>query len=198
VIDNFSRFILAWRVTREHGGQWSLELLREAEKLLRYSDPPPKLVCDKGGENFNEPVNDHILSGVLKRILARVDVRSSNSMIERFWMSLKHRCLYLHNLATEAEVKDRTAFFVQQHNQVAPQTALRGRTPEEAYLRLALDLPERLAKARAQARQARMEHNRKSSCGVCIDPRQTSPPPDDTRVGARAEPAGEEASTMRS
>lgn len=193
IVDNFSRFILAWRVSAQHGGPWSLDLLCKAETLLRYSEPPPKLVCDKGGENFNQPVNDHLLSGVLRRILARVDIVSSNSLIERFWMALKHRCLYLHGLTTEHEVTERTTFFVHEHNQVAPQVALRGRTPEEAYFGLALDLPAKLAAARARARAERIDHNRNLSCASCAT---TGPPTTDTRVGPRDEPAGDEVPSM--
>ena len=94
-----------------------------------------------------------------------------------------------------AHVSTWAGFFVQQHNQVAPHVALRGRTPEEAYFGLALDLPERLAEARARARQTRLEHNRALSCAVCT-PRQTSPPTTDTRVGPREQTAGNDANSM--
>jgi hypothetical protein len=38
--------------------------------------------------------------GVIRRVLAQVEVSFSNSMIEAFWRSLRHQWLYLHSLAS--------------------------------------------------------------------------------------------------
>ena len=48
-----------------------------------------------------------------------------------------------------------------------PHSALNGRTPSEVYFGKAVDVPEKLAAARAEARAARIEANRARKCDDC-------------------------------
>ncbi len=80
IIDNFSRRILAWTVRASFDTSVTALLLREAAKGL--SDTKPSAVTDSGVENINASMNELIESGIIKRVLAQVDVTYSNSMIE--------------------------------------------------------------------------------------------------------------------
>ena len=100
VIDNFSRRILAYRVSQHFEVAHTLAVLSEAVRGAggagtRESDKPPLLVVDGGVENFNDSVDDLIETDVIRRVRALTELRFSNSRIEAFWRSLKHRWLFL-------------------------------------------------------------------------------------------------------
>lgn len=82
VIDNFSRKILAWRVSDHFDPSITVKILAEALGLATGEDPPTVLVGG-GVENNNAEVNDLIESGVLTRVLALTEIAFSNSLIER-------------------------------------------------------------------------------------------------------------------
>lgn len=165
VIDNFSRRILAWRVNDTFDPGVTEELLIEAgaEKL----ETAPDLLVDGGVENMNRGVDDLVERGLLRRVLAMVDISFSNSLIEAWWRSLKHNWLFLHPLDTTATVRREVAFYVEQHNGVIPHHAFKGQTPDEVYLGQGDEIPDQLAEARAEARERRLEANRARQCGVC-------------------------------
>jgi transposase InsO family protein len=88
VIDNFCGRILAWRLARRLDPITTCEILREAGKNLQRT---PTVVADSGVENVNARVDQLMDDGVVRRVLAQMEVRFSNSMIEAFWRSLRHQ-----------------------------------------------------------------------------------------------------------
>jgi transposase InsO family protein len=104
IIDNFSRRILAWRVSPALEPAATATLLTEAAKLLPLGSPAT-VVADSGVENINSAVDELIGAGALRRILAQVEVAYSNSMIEAFWRQLKHDWLYLNPLDSVAAIR---------------------------------------------------------------------------------------------
>jgi transposase-like protein len=89
VIDNFSRRVLAWRVHDSFIPAVTAELLIEASREIR--DTKPQLLVDGGVENYNNAVDKLVDSGLLKRILAKTEIRNSNSLIESWWRVIKHQ-----------------------------------------------------------------------------------------------------------
>jgi putative transposase len=87
IIDNFSRRILAWRVTENLSAQTTRELLIEASTRLAPAGQGPQVVLmtDGGSENFGD-VNSLLGdSSWLKRVVAQAEIIFSNSMIEAWW-----------------------------------------------------------------------------------------------------------------
>ncbi len=82
VIDNFSRKILAWRVTENFAVETTVAILQEADRGTTTGRESPTLVADAGVENVNSEVDGLIESGLLRRVLAQRDVTFSNSLIE--------------------------------------------------------------------------------------------------------------------
>ena len=84
ILDNFSRRILAWRVTENLSAETTRELLLEASSNLPSVGERPEVVLmtDGGSENFG-PV-DTLLgdSSWLKRVVAQVEISFSNSLVE--------------------------------------------------------------------------------------------------------------------
>jgi putative transposase len=115
----------------------------------------------------NSTVDEALGSGPLRRVLAQIDIVESNSLLEVWWRSLRHHWLYLNALDTAAAVRRLVAFYIQQHNEVLPHSALNGRTPDEVYFGQAEDTPARLAAARTVTRADRLAANRAFSCEAC-------------------------------
>lgn len=165
VIDNFSRRILAWKVSATFDAAATAELLLDSSRSL--VEATPTVLADGGVENFNSHVDELIDSGVLKRLLAMTDISFSNSLIESWWRSLKHQWLFLNTLDTVAAVERLTRFYVDEHNTRLPHSAFRGQTPDEMYFGTGAEVPDELELHRVAARKARMSANRAAMCAVC-------------------------------
>jgi putative transposase len=165
VIDNFSRRILAWKVSSTFDPGVTAVLLHKAVSGL--SGEKPTVLVDAGVENCNSAVDQLIDSGLLKRILAMTEISFSNSLIESWWRALKHQWLYLNTLDTVATIEKLVGFYVTEHNTRLPHSAFRGQTPEEMYFGTGQQVPEELEAARQAARRMRLETNRKMSCPQC-------------------------------
>lgn len=165
VIDNFSRRILAWKVSGTFETSTTAELLIRASGNL--TDETPTLLTDGGVENYNEAVDDIIASGLLKRVLAQTEIQFSNSLIESWWRVLKHQWLFLNTLDTVTRVRKLVAFCVDQHNSHLPHSTFRGQTPDEMYFGTGDHIPRELEEARKAALEARMKANRAESCQAC-------------------------------
>ena len=169
VIDNYSRRILAWTVGDTFDTGVTALLLGEAAKGLVGTKP--NAVMDSGVENINASVNELVESGVIKRVLAQVEVTYSNSMIESWWRAIKHQWLYLHSLDTVETVRKLVTFYVDQHNTHVPHYAFKGQTPDEMFFSSGAEVPEQLRLATLEARKLRREANLKVSCSRCtIEP----------------------------
>lgn len=165
VIDNFSRRILAWKVSGTFDPSSTVELLLRASRGL--VDTKPTVLADGGVENFNGHVEELIDSGVFKRLLAMTDISYSNSLIESWWRVLKHQWLFLNTLDSVSAVEELVDFFVGEHNSRLPHSAFRGQTPDEMYFGTGDHIPDRLEAERITARQSRLEVNRATSCPAC-------------------------------
>jgi putative transposase len=158
---------LAWKLALHLEPNTTCQLLAEAAKHLPAGSDATSVVADSGVENVNEEVNAWFDVGPLRRVLAQVEVSFSNSMIEAWWRSLKHGWLYLHQLDTFAALEKLIGFYVDQHNTVVPHAAFAGHTPDEMDLGRGDHVPGELAAGHARARAARLESNRRLSCGAC-------------------------------
>jgi len=165
VIDNYSRKILAWKVSAKFEAAATAELLLDASRGL--VEAVPKVLADGGVENFNSCVDELVDSGILRRLLAMTDVSFSNSLIESWWRSLKHQWLFLNPLDSVAAVERLTAFYVREHNTELPHSAFRGQTPDEMYFGTGDHVPDDLEAKRGEARARRMASNRAAACSVC-------------------------------
>ena len=191
VIDNFSRRILAWRVSDMLSSATTRELLIEASNGLpdESANANVVVVTDGGSENFGEV--DQLLedSSSLRRVLAQIDIISSNSLIEAFWRQLKHAWLFLNALDSTVAVRRLVAFDVREHNEKIPRAVLGARTPDEVYFGREENVLERLSEQRKTAQRVRSAANRAARCHRC-EPSRASPAVQSVaRTGARRKPA---------
>jgi hypothetical protein len=189
LIDNFSRRILAWKVSAQFEPTATAELLLRAASGL--ADQQPTLVADGGFENCNHAVNRLVQSGLLKRVLAQTEIAFSNSLIESWWRALKHQWLYLNSLDTISTLERLIGFYVQEHNTRLPHSAFRGQTPEEMYFATGAQVPGELEAARQAARRQRLETttSRRRS-GSAWPPTRTTPRPKPTSASSLTRAGG--------
>ena len=191
VIDNFSRRILAWRVSDKLSSATTRELLIEVSENLpdAAGNASVLVVTDGGSENFGEV--DQLLedSSSLRRVLAQVDIISSNSLIEAFWRQLKHAWLFLNTLDSTVAVRRLVSFYVREHNEKIPRAVFGARTPDEVYFGLEENALERLSQQRKIAQRFRREANRAASCHRCDSSRAGPPVRSVARTGPRRKPA---------
>jgi putative transposase len=166
VIDNFSRKVLAWTVAGRLDPMNTHGVLTRAAGNLPASTKADVFI-NGGVENLNGDVAPLFDGSALHRVIAQIDVSFSNSMIEAWWRSLKHRWLYLHPLDNIATVRRLVEFYVTEHNERIPHAAFEGQTPDEIYFGRGAHIPGELAAGRRDARRDRVACNRAAACSAC-------------------------------
>jgi transposase InsO family protein len=171
IVDNYSRFIMSWRVSMEYGGRETRKLIGEATKraLDLRGHRPGFLMMDSGTENLNRKVDKLLEKESIKKIIAQIDVRFSNSMIESVFHRLKNRHLYYQKLDSFDEVKEAVNSYLSEVNEEIPMEVLSGATPIEAFNETWKPTEiEKMRVAHNQARKDRIETNRQVRCLPCL------------------------------
>ncbi|MCB0371253.1 MAG: DDE-type integrase/transposase/recombinase, partial [Bdellovibrionales bacterium] len=121
VIDNYSRYILAWILTETKEAKNTVALLQMAKlNLKNIPTHLVRLIADGGGENIAGIVTQFISRKNIQRLIAQQDIEHSNSMIECFFRSLKNNYFYHQKIRTVEDIRRKIAFYVKQHNEVIP------------------------------------------------------------------------------
>ncbi len=169
IIDNFSRLIVAHAISRTKTAAETAALIRQARSILGAVGPGVTIVADDGSENLadNVHIGAALKDSVMSMVIAQTDILSSNSMIERFWSSMKHNFLFTQRLDSMTALIRFVTFYVGEHNTVIPHNAFQGQTPSEVFHGVAGELPGLLASKRAEARKLRLRENQLASCRVC-------------------------------
>lgn len=119
VIDNLSRKILDWMGAGRLDPMKTYEVLTGAAGNL-VVPTVTAVFMDSGVENLNGDVDALFEGRDLHTVIAQIDVSFSNSLIEAWWRSLKHRWLLLHTLDNIATVKRLVDFYATKHNERIP------------------------------------------------------------------------------
>jgi transposase-like protein len=170
VVDNFSRCVLAWQVTDSYGGKLTKTLIEDACRHATVSKHHfvPNVLVDGGTENLNRHVDHLVQSGIIKRTIEQIDISFSNSVIESFFRTIKHRWPFMLSLDDLASVRKHVGEFIEDCNTLIPHSALRGATPLEMYL--GNWLPAQMDELQHAERRDKVERriaNLSSACKFC-------------------------------
>lgn len=170
IIDNYSRFILAWQLEEKISAENSIKLIKEAKKNYQklIGKKSQDLVTDGGSENTAGAVTEYLSSTNIKRLIAQKDIIYSNSMIEAFFKALKNNYFYYQKIRSPEDIFRKLKFYVTQHNEKIPKLQLKGATPIEAFKQTwtennILELKEK----RREVQKLRKMENTKPTCLVC-------------------------------
>ena len=116
VIDNFSRAVLSYRVEHRIRGVYSLSTLKEA--FLRGTPEELLYITDGGSENRTTQLRAFIKEAPrhMRHMIARKDIRESNSMIERVFKTMKGEFPKLLNAEDHIDLKIRTKEVIDAYN----------------------------------------------------------------------------------
>lgn len=172
LVDNFSRFVLAWQTTGTYGGESTKSLIETAlSKAKEFSNDKnftPNLIVDGGSENNNNKVDELVSCNLITKSIAQLEIDFSNSMVESLFLRLKYWHLYFQELTSFEKLKEHTDFYLDQCNHKIPMAVLKGATPFEAYTGDWSDQnTEQMKEASLKQRSLRIDTNLNLRCTAC-------------------------------
>lgn len=129
IIDWFSRYVLAWRLSNSLESRFCVEALEEA-----LAGRTPSIFNTDQGSQFTSPLFTKILEDA--DIQVSMDGRGralDNVFVERLWRSVKYEDVYLHDYATQSEARQGLDRYFRFYNEERFHQALAYRTPSEVY-----------------------------------------------------------------
>ena len=173
IVDNFSRYVVAWQVLDSYDGSKTGELLRRAISKahgFNEADKKLRLIVDGGGENKGQAMDGLERAGHFRKEVARFEISFSNSMIETVFRSMKHNYLFHEEITCLASLKRHADFWFTEHNEEIPHTAFKGETPLEVYQHSwTKESQIRIIVRQKEAVKMRIQENQKIFCERCIN-----------------------------
>ena len=175
IIDNYSRYILAWNVALNYSANIVFENLKKTyySTIQIYKNnqkpiPQIDLIVDAGSENNNNIIENFLILPeiTIKKIIAQRDIVFSNSIVEAVNKIVKYRHLYLHDIPDFESLKKHLHSFIPIYNNKRPHCSLNGLTPLEAYNGKILD-KNKMKLQFEQAKRNRIIYNQKANCPIC-------------------------------
>ncbi|ASS47990.1 MAG: hypothetical protein A3D31_01135 [Candidatus Fluviicola riflensis] len=135
VMDNYSRYILSWRIERIVSAKIRLETIQEAiqNAFNGQSFSDLQLVTDGGPENDNQTLKSfmNLNHASIHHDIALRTIQQSNSMMEAFYHITKYRCLYLQKIRDYDHLFNVFQDWILEYNYKKPHHALGIYTPAE-------------------------------------------------------------------
>lgn len=133
VLDWFSRYVLAWRISTTLDVHFCLEALREALGIGQ-----PEIFNSDQGTQFTS----RAFTGELERAGVAISMDGQgrvfdNIFVERLWRTVKYEDVYLRDYQTVPEVRTGVGRYFGFYNRQRLHQALDYRTPAEVYFRTA-------------------------------------------------------------
>lgn len=138
VVDNFSRYIISWRISHKICATTRLETFKESvdkAKRMKRKRKRSQLIVDGGTENNNKMVESYVKQQQppLQKLIALKDIERSNAMVEALNKTLKYQYLYPKNIFNLVQLQQVMEWAVSDYNTKRPHGALNGLTPKEAH-----------------------------------------------------------------
>jgi putative transposase len=137
VVDNFSRYIISWRIADAISAKIRLDTFKDAIQkagILIDDEQTTELIVDRGTENNNKRVETFIEKYPVEKVVALKDIMQSNSMVESINRTIKYDYLFPRQIRNRTHLKNHfKTFVIPDYNDKRPHGALNGLTPQEAY-----------------------------------------------------------------
>jgi putative transposase len=129
VIDWYSRYVIAWRLSNTLEGWFCGEMLEEALALGQ----PEVFNTDQGVQFTAEAFTGRLLAAGVAVSMDGKGRCLDNVFVERLWRSVKYEDLYLYHYETVAELHAGLARYFRFYNEERPHQSLAYRTPAVVY-----------------------------------------------------------------
>jgi putative transposase len=136
LMDNFSKFILTWRIEPVVSGKIRVETIREGYCRYATGGDEITLISDGGPENDNCEMKTFVIEkeGMFRSLIALKDIPFSNSVIEAQNRLFKYGYLFRQEYNNYDELKRVFAKDVTDYNDIRPHISLNGYTPLEVQM----------------------------------------------------------------
>ena len=131
VMDWFSRYVLAWRLSNTMDGAFCVEALEAALRSAR--EAPQIFNTDQGAQFTAESFVNRVLGAGATMSMDGRGRWLDNRFIERLWRSYKYEDVYLRAYGSPAELEAGTERWFTHYNGRRPHQALAYRTPSDIY-----------------------------------------------------------------
>jgi len=165
VMDDFSRYILAWELKRDMTADSLIDVVQEAVDITGMSKVPVKdrtsLLSDNGSGYVSRAFGDYLRLVGIKHILASPFHPQTNGKVERYQQTLKGE---INQVPYEmpSELRQAIKSFVEYYNHQRYHEALENVTPADVYFGRKDGILARRKEAKQRTLRARKEHNRKT------------------------------------
>ena len=168
LMDNFSRFILSWRIEEIVSAIIRIDTIREAYLKYKKASKSITLVTDGGPENDNKLMSEFVKNETedFNTTIALQDIPFSNSMVEAQNKLFKYRYLFRQYYDTGDDLKRIFAEDVNDYNFIRPHISLNGYTPSESHSGLS-GMESVWSDQIKQAQKERLAVNKTELCGIC-------------------------------
>jgi putative transposase len=129
ILDWYSRYVLAWRLSNSLDVEFCLEALEEALDLAR----PEIFNSDQGVQFTSREFTGRLESAAVAISMDGRGRALDNVFVERLWRSVKYEEVYLHDYATGGECHAGLSSYLRFYCEERPHQALDYRTPAEVY-----------------------------------------------------------------
>jgi putative transposase len=130
IIDVYSRFIVAWRISNTLDVQFCIDML----SLALLCGKPDILNTDQGCQFTSALWVCLVESHGIKVSMDGRGRWADNVFIERFWRTLKHAHVLIHAFETVSVAKQSIGGFIEKYNHKRLHQSLGYKTPAEVYL----------------------------------------------------------------
>lgn len=169
VIDNYSRYVIAWQILESYDGSKTGFLLKTAiDKTFITKSGNLQLVVDGGSENKGPIVRRLEDLRHFKKFVAQLEISYSNSIVEAVFRSLKHNYLFHREINSITLLRKHSDFWFQEHNEIIPHCSFAGETPAERFKQKWSEKDEiRIFIGQREAIKLRIAENQKLFCEMC-------------------------------
>ena len=163
VMDDYSRYILAWDLKRDMTADSLIDVVQQAVDITGMSKVPIKdrtsLLSDNGSGYVSRAFGDYLRLVGMKHILASPFHPQTNGKVERYQQTLKGE---INQVPCEmpSELRQAIESFVNYYNHQRYHEALENVTPADVYFSRKDGILARRKEAKQGTLQARKEHNR--------------------------------------
>jgi putative transposase len=133
IIDIYSRFVLAWKISNTMEAIFCLEALDSA---LKTGKRPEILNTDQGVQFTSQAWVDRVQINNIKVSMDGIGRWIDNVFIERFWRTLKHEHVLLHSFESIKAAYHSIASFIDTYNHRRLHQSLGYKTPAEVYCKI--------------------------------------------------------------
>jgi len=162
VMDDFSRFILAWQLKTDMSANSLIDVTQQAVDMTGMTDVPVEdrtfLLSDNGAGYLSRKFNEYLGLVGIKHIVASPYHPQTNGKIERYHRTIKGK-INLIPYDTPSELENEIASFVQYYNCYRYHEALKNVTPRDVYTGRQIEILNYRKEMKAKTLEKRKRYN---------------------------------------